>query len=642
MSIEHYKKALKAGEKLYRTRLSHGEYPYPPSLEEILPNMNLYTAEKLGDMQIPSELMIGTSTAARKTAFAPNFMPLLPADTEFAAKWIDLCKAHEAEGIRDPVAAYEYMNHYYVTEGNKRVSVLKYFHDPVIMGTVTRILPPKDDSPESRLYYEYLDFYKVSGANYLILSRPGDYNRLLGRIGKQPGEAWSDDDRLNFRAFYLRFQEAFYGLGGRKLPISAGDAMLVYLKIYSRYEAVCDKLPAEIRTELGRIWDDVLLRSQGNAASLLMQPSQEPKRSLIERLLPKGESGLKVAFLYGKTPQTSRWTYGHELGRLHLQQAFGDQLSTTAYDGLTADTAEAAIEQAIGDGHRMIFTTAADFIEPSLMAAIRHPSVKILNCSLNCSHRYIRTYYGRMYEAKFLTGVIAGTVSRSGRIGYTADYPTYGMVADINAFALGAKMVNPRAVVDLKWSTALDWDPQALYEANDTAFLSVPGDPEPGKAPGLFGLYAIEDGRLTDIALPMWHWGRFYEQLLRSALGSSWKNDDRSSSFKALNYWWGLSAGVIDVICSRRLPAATERLLALLRQAVSNGSLHPFAGCLTAQDRVVQKDPSACLSPVDIITMDWLCENVRGHIPSPDELIPSARPMVRLQGVGSREQQWNR
>ena len=151
MSIEHYKKALKAGEKSYRARLSRGEYPYPPSLEEILPNINLYTPEKLGVIQIPSELMVGTSTSARKTAFAPNFMPLLPADTEFAAKWIDLCKAHEAEGIRDPVTAYEYMNHYYVTEGNKRVSVLKYFNDPVIMGTVTRLLPPKDDSFESRL-----------------------------------------------------------------------------------------------------------------------------------------------------------------------------------------------------------------------------------------------------------------------------------------------------------------------------------------------------------------------------------------------------------------------------------------------------------------------------------------------------------
>ena len=642
MSIEHYKKALKAGEKSYRARLSRGEYPYPPSLEEILPNINLYTPEKLGVIQIPSELMVGTSTSARKTAFAPNFMPLLPADTEFAAKWIDLCKAHEAEGIRDPVTAYEYMNHYYVTEGNKRVSVLKYFNDPVIMGTVTRLLPPKDDSFESRLYYEYLDFYKVSGANYLMFSRPGDYRLLLSRMGKEPDALWSDDDRLNFRAFYLRFREAFYGLGGRKLPITAADAILVYLKIYTSYDTAKDKLPAKLRVELSRIWDDVLLRSQGNTANLLMQPSQEPKRSLLERLLPKDEPKLRAAFLYGKTPQTSRWTYGHELGRLHLQRAFGDQLSTSVYENLTVDTAEAAIEDAIRDGHTILFTTAADFIEPSLMAAIRHPGVKILNCSLNCSHRYIRTYYGRMYEAKFLTGVIAGAFSESGRIGYTADYPTYGMVADINAFALGAKMVNPRSVIDLHWSTTLDWDPQALYQANDTAFLAIPGEPEPGKAPGLFGLYAIRDGRLQDIALPMWHWGRFYEQLLRSALGSSWKADDRSGSFKALNYWWGLSAGVVDVICSRSLPAGTEKLFSLLYQAVSSGALHPFSGRLTAQNRVIQDDPAACLNPIDIITMDWLCENVRGHIPTLDELIPSARPMVRLQGVGSREQQWNR
>ena len=51
-----------------------------------------------------------------------------------------------------------------------------------------------------------------------------------------------------------------------------------------------------------------------------------------------------------------------------------------------------------------------------------------------------------MYEAKFLCGMIAGTLADNNRIGYIADYPIYGMTANINAFALGARMVNPRDV----------------------------------------------------------------------------------------------------------------------------------------------------------------------------------------------------
>lgn len=248
-----------------------------------------------------------------------------------------------------------------------------------------------------------------------------------------------------------------------------------------------------------------------------------------------------------------------------------------------------------------------------------------------------------MYEAKFLTGAIAGAISESGHIGYAADYPTYGMIADINAFALGAKMVNPRAVIDLEWFTTENWDRQRLYHDNDVAFLSgPPEDAAPDQVPGLFGLYSLKNGVRTDIALPMWHWGRFYELLIRSTLSGSWKNADPQGAVKALNYWWGLSAGVVDVICSRRLSPDTEKLIELLKQAIIAGTFNPFAGILRSQEKVIQTDPSACLSPVEIITMDWLNENVQGHIPTPEEMIPSARPFVRLQGIGSREQQWTR
>ena len=95
------------------------------------------------------------------------------------------------------------------------------------------ILPPKNDSLENRLYYEYLDFYKVSQVNYLSLSRPGDYRLLLERLKKTPEQVWSSEDQLNFRSLYQRFSDAYYAMGGKKLPITTGDALLVYLKVYT-------------------------------------------------------------------------------------------------------------------------------------------------------------------------------------------------------------------------------------------------------------------------------------------------------------------------------------------------------------------------------------------------------------------------
>ena len=89
----------------------------------------------------------------------------------------------------------------------------------------------------------------------------------------------------------------------------------------------------------------------------------------------------------------------------------------------------------------LVFVTSPSMIMASLKEAIAHPEVKILNCSLNTSHKYIRTYYARMYEAKFLTGLIAGALTDNDKIGYVAGYPVYGVTANINAFALGANLL---------------------------------------------------------------------------------------------------------------------------------------------------------------------------------------------------------
>ena len=134
------------------------------------------------------------------------------------------------------------------------------------------------------------------------------------------------------------------------------------------------------------------------------------------------------------------------------------KVTTECYENLTRDLAEKAIADAIQKGCNIIFTTTPEFVQASVQAAIAHPEVKILNCSLNTSHRYIRTYYARMYEAKFLMGAIAGAMAENGQLAYIADYPIFGTIANINAFALGAKMVNPRAQIYLEWSTLKDVD----------------------------------------------------------------------------------------------------------------------------------------------------------------------------------------
>ena len=135
-AIEVYNRAQRLGMRDYREKTAAGKYPYLPALDELLEKTDTESQIPLGTIEIPLDYVVGTKTPGRTMAFASNFMPLLPEDTEFASKWLSLCMAHMEEGIHDAIKAYEYMGRFYVQEGNKRVSVLKYFGADSIFATV--------------------------------------------------------------------------------------------------------------------------------------------------------------------------------------------------------------------------------------------------------------------------------------------------------------------------------------------------------------------------------------------------------------------------------------------------------------------------------------------------------------------------
>ena len=155
MIHQEYTEALRKGQKQFRADVAAGRYPYLQVLDEILENETVERQEDLGQVEIPMERIAGTRTAGRKTAFSSGFLPLLGEDTEFAAKWRALCAAHMGEeGIRDPVEAWEYLGRFYIGEGNKRVSVLRWFGAAKVPARVTRLVPPRRDTRERRIYYE--------------------------------------------------------------------------------------------------------------------------------------------------------------------------------------------------------------------------------------------------------------------------------------------------------------------------------------------------------------------------------------------------------------------------------------------------------------------------------------------------------
>ncbi len=611
MSLSTYRKALRFGQKDRKT----SETGILAMLDELA--LDLAYREPLGVIDIPLELIAGTLTEARAISFSPHFFPLMEETTEFAAKWIALSEAHLREGIRDPIKAIEYLGRYYVIEGNKRVSVLKYYGAASIPGSVTRYVPKR--TPETEAYYEYLDFYRATGINYLHFDRPGGYAELLKAAGHASGTPWSADDLRSFRTLYYMFREAYLRQGGA--AENAPEALLVYLDIFD-YQQSLHKLPDELDEEIARLRPEFANRREHAGVALLTDDAA--KAPLLHF---SGE--VTAAFIHDRAAHDSAWVYAHELGRRDLEAALN--VRTRSYEGVvTPEAAADTIADAVDGGANVIFITSPQLMQAAVKAALAYPQVKFLSCSLGMSYPSVRAYYARTYEAQYLLGAVAGALTPNDRINYIADAPIYGTTADINAFALGARFVNPRAQVSLEWSQAESTGSRnRLSDAGVTYIAEMdrlsPYDAQTRQS----GLYLAGESR--NIGMSLCRWGEIYIKIVRRILDGSWKNDARGAS--AVNYWWGLDSGAVSIILSRRAPQGTRQLAGLLRDALWSGRLDPFSGELRAQGGAKVRFEGA-LSPLQLASMDWLAENVTGRIPQAEELTESGRELVRVQGIG--------
>ena len=634
--LEDYKNALKSGQRAYRACVARGQSPYLAVLDDILVNVNIVAQEPLGLVELPAESIVGTKTSGRHTAFAPNFMPLLEPDTEFAGKWSNLCDAHLEEGIHTPIIAYEFLNKFYVQEGNKRVSVLKYFDAVRIAGTVTRLIPERNDSLENRIYYEFLDFYKLSKVNDVHFSRLGGYAKLQTLVCKASGESWTDDDRLSFSAFYTMFRQQFLALGGGGLDLTAGDAMLVYLSVY-RYADACESTPSQMKQNLEKLWDEVKVLTEPQAVALSLEPKQGPGEPLLAKLnIFTKPSELKVVFLHEHNAENSAWVRAHDKGIEALQQAFPDRVFITRKENIEPEVdAEQVLEDVAHDNADVVFTSSARMHTACLKVAAQHPKTRILNCSLNAPHPLVRTYYPRTYEVTYLLGMLAGVMAKTDRVGYVAANPVYGIPAAVNAFAQGLKTVRPEAKVVLRWACLQDpTHPLDFSDRQDVEIFYARDNREPEGTHRDYGLVRrLPDGSLQPLGLPEWRWDTFYIEIVRSIFDGAWDSD--AAGARAVNYWWGMRSGAEEIDYSKDLPAGTLQLLDLMEKMLREDDLRIFPEDLYAQGHVLHSPEATLYSPKELMEMDWLDECVEGGLPHYDELDVKTHTLMSINGINT-------
>ena len=388
---EEYLKAKRMGQKEVKELHVQDKNEEPLVLDEIIGENFTLSTQDIGYVNIPVERIVGTKSAGRISAFSAGFYPLLDPETEFAQKWMHLCKDHMSdEGIRNPIICYEYLGNFYIQEGNKRVSVLKHFGAAQIPAYVQRILPERTDDSQVLSYFEFLEFYKAAGLYDVRFRTPGDYERLVSYLGKDMQQVWTEREQRTFRAYFRYFKEAFYALRGDKLDLLPEEALLLWLKVYP-FRDLGELTADEIKRAMSALWADMVSISQDTPVEVDTEADTELKESLLNFRLP---ITLRVAFIYQLDPETSTWAKGHKEGAEYMQKVLSDRVVIKHYfHADSPEEAELLMKEAVDDGADVVFATTPKLSRATLKMSVKYPRVRFLNCSVNAPYSSVRTYY---------------------------------------------------------------------------------------------------------------------------------------------------------------------------------------------------------------------------------------------------------
>ena len=632
----YYKDAKKLGDEAVRAAIKNGVSPYLPVLDNFEEVKHSAGEVHAGLMDLPLSRIRGNKEMSRNNAFANNFMPIFDEGSEFATKWTLLYNSYLEEGIREAIKVYEYMNWYYVEEGNKRVSVSKFGGSAFILADVIRILPVKNDTKEVKVYYEYLDFLRVTKNYYIILSEPGAYAKLAGLLGQDLVHEWPEQLCTDLKAAFFSFERIYKSSIKGMDELTIGDSFLVYISIFpmkTLFEDTEDQIVKNIK--LAR--NELLTAGNSDKIEFFEEAPEGEKTGGIMGFFSgaksySASSPLRVGFIYDADAESSRWIGSHELGRFYVDKMTGDNVVTQSYVSKTRNDISDALEQAIADKNGIIFTVTPGMMPDTLKAAVYHPEIKFLNCSVGQPHSAVRCYLGKLYEASFLMGILAADILllESGRgterrIGYIARNSGNMSAADLNAFAIGASLIDPECRIILKYvgdsedaEKAIDWAKEGVTIFADYEYSTAVGIADTP------GVYRIENGKNIFIGVPYFNWGKYYVQIVQSVMSGAWDINEVIKFHTPANYWFGLSTGVVD-IRTPELPYQTRKMLSFFKYAIMSGGLDPFSGELHSQEYTVQETPlaknshiSASLEKMDIgkiVFMDWLNDNIDGTLP---------------------------
>ena len=332
---------------------------------------------------------------------------------------------------------------------------------------------------------------------------------------------------------------------------------------------------------------------------------------------------IKVGVLYISDPaEGSGYSYTHDLGILGMQSNLGltdDQIERKIVDDADAEATKAAIEECISDGCKIIFTTSWGYMEPTAEMAEKYPEIYFSHGTGYLSNgTNFNNYFGRIYQARYLSGIVAGMNTKTNKIGYVAAQDTSNseVTGGIDAFAIGVASVNPDAkiyvVVTNSW-----YDPEK-EEAAARKLLDMECDvmaqhcdtPYPMTLAQEYGVYGIGYNSDMRKEVPnaclcsvIWNWSAYYTAVVNSVIEGTWSGE---------NYYGGMSEGLVAITDLASFCAdGTAEKVAEATDAILSGSNNVFDGEMKTNTGEVVGSAGSTLDDATITgAIDWYYENV--------------------------------
>jgi basic membrane protein A len=297
----------------------------------------------------------------------------------------------------------------------------------------------------------------------------------------------------------------------------------------------------------------------------------------------------KACFLYVGSKTDGGWTQAHDIGRQQVDKELGDKIETSFLENVPeGPDAERAIERFARSGCAIIFTTSFGFMDQTVAVAAKFPKVKFEHATGYKTAENLAVYNARFYEGRYIQGVIAAKMSKTGVAGYIASFPIPEVVMGINAFVLGAQSVNPDFKLKVVWAnTWFDAGKEAdaakvlIDQGVDiiTQHTDSTGPMQVASERGIMAFGQASDmiaaGPKTQLTAIVDTWGNYYVKRLNEVLDGTWKTG---------MIWDGLKEGILTMAPYTNMPDDVKALAEATEAKIKSGELKPYTGPITKQD----------------------------------------------------------